>query len=148
MGASSRNLVRISIWNNNNMKNHVVTKETAILLREAGFPQESFFKWIECSALDGKYNLVWDEKEIKAHEGFDIVSAPIAEEILKELPQILEYKGTIYQLFISMGLDRHYFIFYADERDYNNNAEMPIIMRHNLTETIARMWLYLKQNNT
>ena len=62
------------------------------------------------------------------------------------LPQSLRFQGIDYQLFLSIGLDRQWFVVYANEKDYHDNAPFPIKMCHSEAEARGKMVLYLKEN--
>lgn len=67
------------------MNDHVVSLEWAKKLKEKGFPQKvgkPGFYWIK----DGKWKLYYVIISKRAKDGQDYVKAPLATEILRELP--------------------------------------------------------------
>lgn len=121
-----------------------VSLELAKQLKEKGYPQDTYAVWE--IGTDGNPYLEINYSSNDADKP-RLFACPTADEILDNLPQILKIEDKTYQLFISMGLDRQYFIVYANEKDYHDNMELPIIMRKDITETLARMWIYLKEND-
>lgn len=121
-----------------------VSLETAKQLKEVGFPQETEFYW-RVPDDEEKSTVESREKMKKFYYIFPTYASPTADEILEELPQTIKYNGKTYHLFISMGLDRQYFVVYANELDYEYNAPFPIKMRHSLAEAVAEIYLYLKK---
>jgi len=124
-----------------------VTKEWAEKLKGAGYPQrDSVFYWaIGGDKCENEWRLLYSDDE--GWSSTDIIAAPTASEILEKLPQIIEIEKTKFQLFISMVMDRQYFVVYVDEKDYHNNATFAIMACHELTQALAKMYCYLVSKN-
>jgi len=120
-----------------------VTKEWAEKLKKARYPQrDSAFCWYFNDEVE-VVHLVHNSED---QDGV-ICAAPTASEILEKLPQIIEIEKTKFQLFISMVMDRQYFVVYVDEKDYHNNATFAIMACHELTQALAKMYCYLVSKN-
>lgn len=137
------------------MNNHVVTKETAILLRDAGFPQETYFFWYLSLQPDliglihfdfhdtSRVNDYRTESTKSLKREYVYYAAPIAEEILNLLPEDVIFPTTKYLLQIGHGIDEKWQIDYRDVNDGQLNA----FLDNNLAEAAAKMYIYLKQSN-
>lgn len=113
-----------------------VSLELAKQLKEAGFPQESYFYWVLEDHIGEKYILVskWDiiEAEQKRDYNKSVVwmqnylawpekkfAAPTAEEILDLLPAMIESEGEKYYLIIEkLPHSNHFEITYMTEGEY------------------------------
>jgi len=130
------------------IENHVTSLEISKKLKSLNIPQESKFYW---SFYDGgntkEYPGIISTNE--ANHGFkeDLISAFLSSELGEMLPQILEIKGIKYQLFVSVALDKQWFVVYANEEDYHDNAPIRIIMRHNEADARAKMLIHLIENS-
>lgn len=121
------------------MKNHVVSLEIAKQLKEAGWDKKTTFCWLEIDdewILDlyanDKYNDVYTS----------IIPAPLATEILEELPDKITLNTRTHWLWI--GKMKGYEMSYTTHDD----GDMPIAVDdESLPDALAKMWLYLKQNN-
>lgn len=79
--------------------------ETCIKLKDAGFPQDTIFYWLH-NKLKDKWEITSCVTDcVKNHpESWEfIAAAPFMEEILEELPLVLNTKGTDYYLEITKG---------------------------------------------
>jgi hypothetical protein len=101
-------------------------------LKENGFKQDSIFAWYK---VNGKYH----NSYYRHHEKDDICS-PTAEELLEELPEMIE-DDVVY--FLTMRKDR------VSYRSLNNNilGTGQIYYESKLCNALAKMWIYLKKNN-
>lgn len=130
------------------IEKQVTSLELSKRLKELGVEQESLFYWSEDEhGLPSGWQIYHHNENLGVEEWFSkderCISAFTASELLDLLPQTITIKKLTYQIFISAGLDKQFFVVYADEKDYHDNFEAPIIMRHNLCETLARMLIYL-----
>ncbi len=133
-----------------------VSLETAKQLKEAGFPQESHFKWVEGSNGKGKYFIECDERVITSHAGWDTVAAPTAEEILERLPTLIksdqidgrdrEYHLEINK--IDSGYDLRYIDRWTDLDTDKMARTIPnggYFANASFAEAAAKLYLYLKK---
>ena len=129
----------------------VISLELAKKLKKAGFKQEGLFWWIEkgCPIRTSKKEysqrtgFVYDDNYFVKHDGCileAICSAPTTEEILKGLPKHFsrQYLG------IAPSLNNNaYGVYYMD-----SSQNITIIHEDKkLTNALAKMWIYLKENN-
>ena len=126
-----------------NIEQHVVSLELAKQLKEAGYPQETLFYWIGIEGEVGDlcrkgeapladFILNNDEKLKKyVPEGF-CYAAPLA----SELGEHLKFLGN----YLEITHWKHGWRVY--DKDHGGFQE-----DFNLSDCLAKMWLYLKQNN-
>lgn len=131
-------------------ENKVVSLETARKLKDAGWTTETEREWSAWSDHAASEHSDCHELHWELHDkegGFmgERLPAPDATEIGELLPQIIEEDGIAYQLFVSVGLDKQWFIVYANEKDYHDNFRMPFVMNHNEAEARAAAFLWLKE---
>lgn len=110
-------------------------------LKEAGFPQETEFYYID----DG-YGYIYQynktsfftiEKKLKAK----VVFAPTAEEILERLPANIKED---YNLQIGKENEYNYVVWYRKALPQNYRTYV-LFSDKSLTEAAGKMWLYLKK---
>lgn len=129
------------------MKNHVVTKETAILLKEAGFPQETNYYWIKNSQD------VWVLSVHKQGYFKDrILAAPLATEILGELRNGVYILcagggGKIVDYVVGENFSTRELWSIALDKGFHRDTTPFELRDKNLSEGLAKMYIYLKQNN-
>jgi len=76
----------------------------------------------------------------------DNVNCYSVAELGEILPQTLTIKKTKYQLFVSVALDKQWFVVYANVDDYHDNAPIKFMMCHNEADALAKMLIYLIEN--
>ncbi len=141
----------------NKLESHVVSLEIAKLLKEAGWKKETEFWW-EWGQMSKKWDIV---KNITCPNngvdrfGVDYYPAPLATEILEELPRTLERKtknaDTGHKEMI-LPYDLRIKLHYHDYPIYVGYIGMQGIQSHyeednNVINALAKMWLYLKKEN-
>lgn len=132
------------------LEQQVTSLELSKRLKELGVDQESLFVWIQRKPESASEEPSWYIKQ----EGnwpagmklFDSVSAFTVAEVGERLPQIITFKNVVYQLFVSLGLDKQWFVVYTNVQDYEENAPFPIKICHNEADTRAKMLCYLLEN--
>jgi hypothetical protein len=146
------------------IEQQVCSLELAKKLKELGVKQESYFIWVmsidspQDGYKDGEYKLTTFQSPFvntvtnyyaagRDNPKYPMFSAFTVVELGEMLPQIIKIKETKYQLFISVALDKQFFVVYVNEEDYEDNAPFPIIMRHNEADARAEMLIYLIENN-
>jgi hypothetical protein len=125
-----------------------VEKEIAFELKENGFPQDSYFYAIWNGLLKKYEYLNKDMGVFKDNESK--ISLPTAEELLKELPESIEYKGKMLYLNVNTLSRKHYLKYeYVDmcEPLYLTLNNEFGIKDKKLCNALAKYWLYLKKNN-
>ncbi len=123
------------------LENQVTSLDMAKRLKELGVKQESLFIWFK-RGEERSFELAYEESENwkVAYSAFTVA------ELGEMLPQIIKLKGVKYQLFISVGLDKQWFVVYANEEDYEDNAPFPIMMTHSEANARGKMVIYLLEN--
>lgn len=127
------------------MKNHVTTLEISKRLKEKGYPQSSELCWTQ------KNKVI---ETLAAHRfGEFKCSAPLATELLEQLPAYLEKEKTdekdseLWMLtmakFNGSGGRTPYYV------TYELHGGHLYIHQHSdsLPDALAEMWIYLKENN-
>src|SRR5215471_12039049 len=111
-----------------------VSKDLAVQLKEAGFPQsKSEFYWVESNHKD-KFIVVYSAG-LAPH--IRLFAAPTAEEIFERLPECIELNNTLWAITIEKYFDKWH-IRYGQSED---------CMDEMLAEAAGKMWLYLKKEN-
>lgn len=131
------------------LEQQVCSLELAKELKELGYPQESLFYWDI-----GKFPVRQDGKDRKPFIQFSkkvlinesYISAPTVAELGKKLPQIIKIKKIKYQLFCSVAMDKKWFVVYANEKDYTDNAPFPFLICDTEADARAKMLIYLIKN--
>jgi len=118
-----------------------VTLQTAKLLKESGFKQNSHFCHYLNKHEDTAINTTADCLFYPV-EFWDIFSAPTSDELLEEIPYGLRCTDCDYWLNIQKSRFDTYDVRYTDA--FHNNVKI-IEQGENLPEAIARMWLCLKK---
>lgn len=125
------------------MNNYSVDLEIAKELKVKGFPQTSYLIYATPTWENGAYRvkgIPFIKHEIKELQFSDDISAPISDEILKELPTILELEESLFFLGINC-LEGGYNAYYQT----NCAAELIEIFDTKLSNALAQVWLYLKK---
>jgi len=139
---------------------HCVSLEIAKQLKEAGWKKETEFWWEKIFVIETA-KLYPQEKvlSIRLVKGKPIISeeddgvlfypAPLATEILEELPEEFEYKEHTYRLQIGKN-DKWYAVWYdsTDKIEINSAWSKLTFNEENedtLPNALAKMWLYLKK---
>ena len=145
------------------MEKHCVSLELANQLKKAGWKKETKFYWVkektnECESLNAfdlmikvgeefipvTIETVYENFEVKRCDYF---SAPLATEILEELPSIIEREITeintfgVGTLYIARMVKGTYVVEYCDG-DMNVIKEFGDL---SLPNALAKMWIYLKK---
>lgn len=140
------------------VEQQVCSLELATKLKQLGIEQKSLFYWAKFFYLEGKSHQ-WgveakEQNELEAHEyghtkieDVENYSAFTVAEIGEMLPQILKIKKIKYQLFISVAMDKKWFVVYADETDYHNNAPIKFMICNTMANAMAEMLVYLIEHN-
>jgi hypothetical protein len=112
------------------MEKHTTSLDISRQLKEAGWKKETEFWWY-VSSLGGKPNLVPKSNLSVNKKLVKLYSAPLATEILEELPMGLHIiKGISY-------IDGKFQVFTIDEEQSEPDESLP--------NALAKMWLYLKK---
>ena len=122
------------------MKEYCVDLELAVELKKKGFPQETEFYFV-CKHLEDKLMASYANSHNKVY------SAPIAEEILKELPDIIidslwgEFKIAVKKI------TSEYNVMYYIPGDWDSDMILKekICNDKKLSNALAKMYLYLKK---
>lgn len=115
------------------IKNHVVSLETAKKLKEAGWRKETLYYLEEHKILETVIVRRFDERDKENCERLHDFSAPLATELLEEFEDSVSIKKFKYD----------YIVYYYDlktDKEFMEKSECP-------QEALAQMWLYLKENN-
>lgn len=142
----------------------IVSIETAKLLKENGFRQDSEITWVNrCERNTGGYSMMGREESITSWENVDwhttshrdelyqkeYFSAPTTDELLEELPEIitLKVKG-----FGSSVLETKCVLVMGKvigkwKISYRNQIAHVREENESLPESLAQMWLHLKKEN-
>lgn len=126
-----------------------VSKDLAIKLKEAGYPQEpmSAYWYIDKKGSgEWAYSVNYFPSKIPDFSEWgegEFCAAPLAEEVLDELPRWCIIKNVRHELLIKRsGVDEFpYWIGYR-ELDHGAGFEMT---GENLANAASKMWLYLKK---
>jgi len=131
------------------IKKQVVSLELSQKLKDAGYPQEGVWWWVP--KINPKDDSVsWGLKR-KGCPSFSIpVIAPTIAELVDELPAGVYNSQFDYELaifkngFDSNSIDKRWFVVYEDcITDENRFFQQD----DRLSNALAKMWLYLKENN-
>lgn len=115
------------------LNEHVVSLELAKKLKEAGYPQESLFYW-----WDIKRDRLCSELPTGDYDKNNYISAPIASELLEELPRFIGDKEAL--LYLTKA-DDHYISGYMTKSSY---LEIKKVGK-TASESLGNLWLHLKQ---
>jgi hypothetical protein len=135
------------------MEKHCVSLEIAKQLKEGGFKKETKFWWIKTCYIDNNGNaerwILDIPKDIDKKR--EKILAPLATEILEELPDYRYRKDISYDSFLSIEKTHtkkkglvHYEVNY---RYIKNHLIATKNIDDSLPNALARMWLYLKKEN-
>ncbi len=122
------------------MNKYTVSLGRAKKLDKAGWEKETLFNWVKLWSPEkpkGEFN--W---KLKYQDDRDY-SAPIASEILEELPKVLRKKGELSNLriqFANSFIDTTYEDFY-DRQIIRTTHDV----KDDIANALADMWLYLKK---
>lgn len=118
-------------------------------LKEAGFPQESYFWWVGDEDNHVQFNIA----NYDASETMDSFAAPTAEEILEHFPVYAKIPTAFkldswetWELRIHNGNNKWYVGYVCDGKGSNH---VPVIEERSadtLAEAAGKMWLFLKEN--
>lgn len=125
--------------------NHIVSLETAKKLKAAGWEKETLYYFEEHKFLKTVIVRRFDERDKENCERLHDFSAPLATELLEELPKVIKHNGKIIGA-LSFNFDHNeqkYWVSYG----YTNKLPIARIFRDNLHEALAEMWIMLKEYN-
>lgn len=132
------------------MEKYTVSRELAQKLKDAGYPQKSFWSFGGDPLVDDKlqildcgrvYHLKRDDKS------WVFYAAPLSDELLEQLPRSIPskiYDGKKAELWLRKD-DGKYFVWYYVtgiedvESDFGAHADMP-------ANALAKLWLWAKEN--
>ena len=128
------------------MNKHCVSLELAKQLKEVGWEKETEFWWIpdiKAGDLDNtvfyRIDVFNSDSVAKINEkNYCPISAPLATEILEELPNCIEYKNYFGNLIIRRWGTK-YKISYETSKNYTYEEDV------SLPNALAKMWFYLKK---
>ena len=145
---------------------HCVSLELAKQMKEAGWKKETEFWWTDCNdkfeVVDKYYDLcsyvhdclangspcngqpIYKFADIKDMD-FDIYPAPLATEILEELPFGLEGENGNDILKIERYKNGYSVCYFDDGQDKYTGKTHLLKMSDTLPNALAKMWLYLKK---
>ncbi len=133
------------------LEQQVCSLEIAKKLKDLGMKQESLFWWgsgidgAEILKRDSDFNLgAYPLKYNGSWKG--VFSAFTVAELGEMLPQTIKIKKVKYQLFVSVAMDKQWFVVYANENDYEDNAPFPFMMCHSEADARGKMMIYLLEN--
>lgn len=126
------------------MTNHVPNLELSKRLKEAGFPQESDFWWVNQpngGLRTSGYKWKLESKPRTRILQYEYIAAPLATELLERLPAEIKNGGKEYWLRVGKNIP-YYEIGYCD-----NGTCLPTTAGMTLPDALAEMWLWLKEND-
>ena len=129
---------------------HVVREITAAKLKAYGWDKKTLHYWIQWSSEmggNGNYFLKVRLGDVNFDDGnyIFIEPAPLATELLEELPKFIKYNNKIIGA-LSFNFDhieQKYWVSYG----YTNKLPITTIFRDKLHEALAEMWIMLKEYN-
>ena len=120
-----------------------VSLQTAKMLKESGFRQDSPFNWVEYSS-EFMPKVCFAEYGIDNIRHIKICSAPTTDELLEEIPYALRYDDADYWFQIQKLKHESYDVRYSD---WQHMKVKKMFQDESLPEALAQMWLYLKKEN-
>lgn len=116
-----------------------VSLETAKLLKEEGFKQNSYFAWTNTEESNE-----WIIDRLFSASNY-VIAAPTVCELLAELPDAIKSDNKVYGLRIEKQLINVYTVWYYREEEHNEIG-LGEQFFHNafLPEALAACWLYIK----
>ena len=144
------------------IEKYVVSLDLAKKLKEAGWKKETVYWWVKTQhgiRLEAiryielypnqSYGIIWLDDAGK-EEFMPLAPAPLAEEILEELPfKILTKSGEFY-LTVETGRNKYYYVGYKQAvRVYDywwEDRWLHFLSAEIFTNALARLWLWLKEN--
>ena len=139
------------------LNKQVVSLELARKLRELGFTQDSVWHWkvSKNEKIYLRHGINFESSSPRKGTRCLFYSAFSVAELGEMLPQVIEsnmkppFSRTqkTYQLTVTLGLDKQWFVVYTNINNANDNAEFPIKMCHNEADARAKMLIWLKENN-
>lgn len=125
------------------IEKYVVSLELARKLKDAGFPQETEFYWIETTQ---GWRVIRNPPEfIKEKMVPDIIAAPLASEIGERLPWVITVDNFQWVLVLMKRADGTWGILYERSTDGTSLGGSWFI--DNDANAKAKMWLWLKENS-
>ena len=126
---------------------HCVSLELAKQIQEAGFKKETEFWWTQHKEQEQNPNyrdcaMVCDKGTLEMYpsEFWNLYPAPLATEILEELPFRLREVDDDYWLWVTKLKHGGYEVRY---RNSNHSRTLKIVQDDSLPNALAKMWLYL-----
>ena len=123
------------------MENHVCSLEWAKKLKEAGWEKK-------CQIKHGKNHLgEWSVNFVAYNAMYtEIIPAPLATELLEELPFIIEAEKVAYELIISKLMRAYYVDYYSELTEDSIRLEKGWHSK-SLPDALAECYCFLKKNN-
>lgn len=132
------------------IEKQVCSLELAKRLKELGSKQfGTLFAWADTAIAKNKDGMWKFEPRVCRNDfqaDLEFIAAFSVAELGDMLPQILLLDGIRYQLFMSVAMDKQWFVVYANEKDYEDNAPIPFMMFHTEADARAKMLIYLLEN--
>ena len=130
------------------MTNHVTSLEISKQLKEADWKKETEFVWGLSQINDEDKNPKW-EIFVNEEESFDLglrsfYPAPLATEILEELPDLIRVKKLHY-IFTLYKRNKYLDIIYQGIGEDSGSVPNKTITDKSLLNALAKMWIYLKK---
>jgi hypothetical protein len=128
------------------MDKHVVSLDLAKNLKKLGFRNDTI------SIYSGTTLIENNMENYTEHAQQYLYPAPLATELLEELPRKLELRkeGFHAEFCLDMGTETSqfikWFVGYVDEEQYSS-SQVPEIFDDSMTNALAKLWIYLKENN-
>jgi hypothetical protein len=125
------------------MKNHTVSLRLAEFLKEAKWKKGTEFWWRQLKDPDA--NNDWELGCYVNEDEYKVLSAPLATEILEELPRIIhKYDNNFF-----IRCSRHkemwcVYYYYYGQGSYEELLDNYRVYDKSLPDALAKFWLYLK----
>lgn len=132
-----------------------VSLELAKELKEAGYPQKTYAWWIDFGSVDHmrKNNNGW-RIDIRKPRVYPTISAPTASELLEQLPVLISvnstFQGNWFICSLHENCPAYGKIKHEEIIDDDGNKDWFTLRStgaDSAVNALAKMWLYLKQNN-
>jgi len=127
------------------LENQVVSQELSQKMEKLGFKQESLFYW-DYRHKEGeklKYTII-DKKQIENYECAK--SAYTVAELWENLPIKIMYNKKVYTLYVDKSPSQNRVRYIKGRLDQLEN-ELEWFVNVNLADALAKMLIYLKENN-
>lgn len=122
-----------------------VTLQTAKLLKESRFRQDTTFRWVDLSDSNEDYWAIAYKEEAMYSLCNDSNAAPTTEELLADLPEELPYKDGI--IYLTIDLSFRYRVELFHPAYFEGGDIIYATENESFAESLAQMWLWLKKEN-